>query len=128
MHRFVGFANMDGLRVGVAVDRHGLDAHLATGPDHSQGDLTAVGYQDLSKGSHEPRSGEGPVVRSMRHPRSSDNGRLAEPVTRSASDEGLVANSITAEYYRVSSGDSCPVCSATFPKRRSAGDGCHGGR
>ena len=35
-----------GAAVGFAEHRHGFDAEFFTGADHSQGDFTAVGYED----------------------------------------------------------------------------------
>ena len=43
----VGEADVQRLAVGLAVDRDGLDAELAARADHPQGDLPAVGDQDL---------------------------------------------------------------------------------
>ena len=45
--RLVGEPDDRGLRVGGRVDGHRLDAQLAAGARHAQGDLAAVGDQDL---------------------------------------------------------------------------------
>jgi len=43
----VGEADMEGVAVGLGIDRHGLDAHLLAGQDHPEGDLAPVGDEDL---------------------------------------------------------------------------------
>ena len=45
--RLVGELQVRGVAVGGGVDDDRLDAHLAAGADDAQGDLTAVGDQDL---------------------------------------------------------------------------------
>ena len=47
LHGLVGEAHDRGLGVGGRVDRDGLDAELAAGARDPQGDLAAVGDQDL---------------------------------------------------------------------------------
>ena len=47
MHRLVGHLHMQRPGVGVRIDRHRLDAHLARGLDHPAGDLAPVRDQDL---------------------------------------------------------------------------------
>jgi hypothetical protein len=44
--RLVGQHDVAGVPVGLGVDGHGPDAHLAGGPDDAAGDLAAVGNQD----------------------------------------------------------------------------------
>ena len=39
--------HVKGVAIHVGIDGHRLDAHLAAGPDHADGDLAAVGDQDL---------------------------------------------------------------------------------
>ena len=46
----VGEAHVQGVPVGLRVDRHGLDAQLLAGQDHPQGDLAPVGDEDLPEG------------------------------------------------------------------------------
>ncbi len=46
-HVVVGEADVQRLAVGLAVDRDRLHAELAAGPDDPQGDLAAVGDEDL---------------------------------------------------------------------------------
>ena len=46
-HGLIREAHMQAFLVGGGVDRNGLDAHFAAGADHAQGDLAAVGYEDL---------------------------------------------------------------------------------
>ena len=41
---------MEGVAVGLGIDGHSLDAHLLAGQDHPQGDLAAVGDEDLLEG------------------------------------------------------------------------------
>ena len=43
----VGEPDVQRVLVGLGVHGHGLDAELAAGVDHAQGDLAAVGNQDL---------------------------------------------------------------------------------
>ena len=43
----VGLADVESTAIGVGVDDDGLDAHLAAGADHADGDLAAVGDQDF---------------------------------------------------------------------------------
>ncbi len=47
MHRLVGHLHMQRIAVGIGIDRHRLDAHLAGGLDDPAGDLATVGDQDL---------------------------------------------------------------------------------
>ena len=44
---FVGEPHVQGVLVGLRIDRDGLDAELAAGADHPQGDLAAVGDEDF---------------------------------------------------------------------------------
>ncbi len=53
--RLVGVEHVQRLAVGGAVDRHRLDAQLAAGVHHPQGDLAPVGHQDLLE--HVARAG-----------------------------------------------------------------------
>jgi hypothetical protein len=46
-HAFVGQAHVHGVLVGGGMHRHRLDAQLAAGAQHPQGDLAAIGDQDL---------------------------------------------------------------------------------
>ncbi len=48
-HRLVGEAHVQGEPVGLRVDRHRLAAQLFAGVDDPEGDLAAIGNQDLSK-------------------------------------------------------------------------------
>ena len=50
---FVGEANVQRSAVGIGIDRHAADPHLAEGADDTNGDLAAVGDQYLAK--HEAR-------------------------------------------------------------------------
>lgn len=43
-----GFAHMEGVGIGVGVDRNGVDAHAVSGLDHPAGDFAAIGDEDLS--------------------------------------------------------------------------------
>ena len=45
--RLVGHLDVQGVAVGLGIDRHRLDAHPAAGLDDAAGDLAAVGDQDL---------------------------------------------------------------------------------
>src|ERR1019366_1123915 len=45
----IGHAHVLGGAVGIGVDRHRSDAHLAQGAYHANGDLAAVGNQDLGE-------------------------------------------------------------------------------
>ena len=47
VHRLVGGGDVRGVAVGVGVQRHGGDVHLAGGADDAGGDLTAVGDEQL---------------------------------------------------------------------------------
>lgn len=47
----VGQLHEEGTGVRVGVDRHGVDARVASRPDHADGDLTPVGDQDLRDGA-----------------------------------------------------------------------------
>ena len=38
---------VEGIRVGLGIDRHGPDAQFLAGPDDTEGDLTPVRDQDL---------------------------------------------------------------------------------
>jgi hypothetical protein len=44
---FIGFAHVERGSVGVGVDGHRTDAHLAQGADDTQRDLAAIGDQDF---------------------------------------------------------------------------------
>ena len=46
-HRLVGEAHVLGVGVGLGMDGDGLDAELAAGAQDAQGDLAAVGNEDL---------------------------------------------------------------------------------
>ena len=46
-HRLVGQLDVLGVAVGLGIDHHRLDAHLAAGALDAQGDLAAVGDQDF---------------------------------------------------------------------------------
>ena len=49
MDRLVGHADVQRVAIGVGIDRHRLDAHLAGRLDHAAGNLAPVGNQDLVK-------------------------------------------------------------------------------
>ncbi len=48
-HRLVGELDVLGIPIGLGMHGHGLDAHLAAGTLDPEGDLAAVGNQDLLK-------------------------------------------------------------------------------
>ena len=50
----VGHAHVTGGAIALAVDRHGGDAHVATGADDAHGDFAAIGDENLGDG-HETR-------------------------------------------------------------------------
>jgi len=54
MHGLVGHLHMQGVLVGVRINRDGLDAHLAGGLDDAAGDLAAIGDQDLGEHTASP--------------------------------------------------------------------------
>ncbi len=85
----VGEAHVQRLAVGLAVDRHGLDAELAAGANHPQGDLAAVGDQDLLEHqgvrSSAPEATAWPVI-SVKVRSDAES----TPDTRSANSLGLV--------------------------------------
>jgi hypothetical protein len=55
-HRLVGGQDVERFAIDVGEDRDGGDAQLAAGPDHPDGDLAAIGDEDLSeRGAHDPR-------------------------------------------------------------------------
>ena len=43
----IGKTHMEAISVGSTIYRYGLDAHFLAGTNNSQGNLTAVGYQDF---------------------------------------------------------------------------------
>ncbi len=47
MHRLVRHLDMNGVAVGIRIDRHGADTHPARCLDDTTGDLAAVGDQNL---------------------------------------------------------------------------------
>ncbi len=47
MHRLVGHLHMQGLAVGIGMDRNGGDAHPARRLDHAAGDFAPVCNQNL---------------------------------------------------------------------------------
>ncbi len=59
---FVGLADVQRRPVGLRVDGHRPDAHLAAGPDDADRDLPAIGDQDLPEGSF-AQSGMLPCLR-----------------------------------------------------------------
>ena len=61
-HRFVGHLDVARIAVGLGVDRHGLDAHAARGPDHAAGDLAAVGDEDLGEHARRGSQRDVPVL------------------------------------------------------------------
>ena len=46
MHRLIGHLDMQGIAIGVGIDRHRLDAHPAGGLDDPASDFAAIGDQD----------------------------------------------------------------------------------
>src|SRR5215218_9795300 len=60
-HVVVGEAHVKRFAIRCGVHRDGLDAELAARPDHSQGDLAAIGDQDFLK--HRPTSRSPRIVR-----------------------------------------------------------------
>src|SRR4030095_3504046 len=55
-HRLVGRQHVQRLAVGLRVDRHRADPQLAAGPDDADGDLAAIGDEDLREGGrHEKK-------------------------------------------------------------------------
>ena len=44
---FVGHGHVEHVLVSFGIHRHGGDAHLLAGADYPDGDLAAVGYEDL---------------------------------------------------------------------------------
>jgi len=97
--RLVGFTHVRRLHVGVGVHRHRANPHLATGANDPQGDLAAVGDQELAE--HQ-----------------STRGREDERTRDSATGGGC----------RACGGDSGRACPAASPARRSGEGGCRGDR
>src|SRR6185369_3941421 len=63
MHRLIRFAHMQGIGIGVGIDRHRLDPHRARRADDPAGDLAAIGNQDLLEHlTHSPRRSPSPFV------------------------------------------------------------------
>ena len=48
-HGFICQSDMQGVLVRVRVDRDGFDAHVPSSTNHSAGDLTTIGNQNLVK-------------------------------------------------------------------------------
>ena len=46
-HRLSGLAHMQGVGIGVGIDRHRFDAHAVGGVNHPAGDFAAIGDEDL---------------------------------------------------------------------------------
>ena len=49
VYGLIGHLHMQGIAIGIGIDSHGLDTHLARGLDHAAGNLTAVCNQDFVK-------------------------------------------------------------------------------
>jgi len=47
VHGFIRHQHMGAARIGIGIDRHGLDAHLLRGADHAARDFATVRDQDL---------------------------------------------------------------------------------
>ena len=59
MRRFVGFADMQRSAIGIGVNGHRANAHLAQSANDAQSDLAAIGDQNLRE--HGPLRGDTPV-------------------------------------------------------------------
>ena len=64
MHRLIRHLHMQRVAVGVGIDRHRLDPHLARRLDHAAGNLAPVGDQDLVK--HRPSPSDAKCKRTTR--------------------------------------------------------------
>jgi hypothetical protein len=54
-HRLVGLQDVERLAISVREDGDSADAELATGPDHPNSDLSAIGDEDFRKGRRHER-------------------------------------------------------------------------
>ncbi|WP_372803835.1 hypothetical protein [Paracoccus seriniphilus] len=106
MNGLIGHFHMQGIAVGVGIDGHRRDAHLAGGLDDPAGDLTPVGNQDFL---------EHGVPRSKRHEKTA-----RDPRSRTVLNDSLRtamarrSNPLLAEAHVVAQGSAgCADCRAT---------------
>ena len=67
MHSLIRHFHVQGIGVGIRIDRHGGNAHLPRRLDHAAGNLSSVGDQDFFEHIRSSSSALARMAKSLRH-------------------------------------------------------------